>query len=63
MRIVDVRAVVHTGLNCASTFAPSALSTQAFYCNSLRVFGAQAITKHGFKIWHNIAPCIMLHFA
>ena len=32
-------------------------------CISLRAFGAQADTKHGFKTWHNFAPSIILNFA
>ena len=41
----------------------SRLRRSGFYCNSLRAFGAQAVTEQRFKTRHNIAPCIILHFA
>ena len=41
----------------------SRLQRSGFYFNSLRAFGAQAVTEHKFKTRHNIAPCIILHFA
>ena len=34
-----------------------------FSCNSIRAFGAQAVTEQGFETWHNFAPSIFLYFA
>ena len=41
----------------------SRLRRSGFYFNSLRAFGAQALTKHEFRTRQNFAPCIILHLA
>ena len=54
------------GRTHSRTYRPElCISIRAFGAQAFIVtgFGAQTVTEHGFKTWHNFAPCIILHFA